>query len=122
MTSSAQWSNLQELSEHAANIRTLQNDLRSLETERHAFADRTEKLATAKEGEITNLRTQLQKAQAAQEAAPPKRVVVDDTEVPKPPAKKKSAAKKPKPAPQPTDGNQPTNQQPSQSANPPANP
>ena len=96
----------------------LQNDLRSLETERHAFADRMGKLSTAKESEIANLRSQLQKAQAVQEAAPPKKVVVHDTGVPKPPAKKKSAAKKPKPAPQPTDGTQPTNQQPAQPQNP----
>jgi hypothetical protein len=105
----------------------LQNDLSSMEQSRHSFADRMSKLATATEGEVANLRLQLQKAQAVQETAPPKKVVVDDTEEPKKPvAKKKPATKKPKPATPaqttPTDGTQ--QQTPAQNPpqNPPSNP
>lgn len=101
---------------------SLQNDLRALETERHAFADRMEKLATAKEGEVANLRSQLQKAQAVQEATPPKKVVVDDTEEPKKPVKKKPSAKKAKPAPASTTPTTPENKPPAQPQNPPPNP
>jgi hypothetical protein len=101
----------------------LQNDLNAMEKARRSFADRMEKLATAKEGEIVNLRTQLQKAQAVQAAAPPSRVVVDDAaEQPKKPVKKKPVVKKTTPPAssptQPAPGTQP--QPPAQS--PPATP
>jgi DNA repair exonuclease SbcCD ATPase subunit len=85
---------------------SMQNDLNALERSRHTIADRMETLSTNKEGEITQLRLELQKAQAAaQPPEPPKKVVVDDTEPPKPPVKKKSkkssssstAAQKPNP-------------------------
>lgn len=86
----------------------LRNDLNAMETSRRAFADRMEKLTTAKENEITDLRTQLQKAKAVEQAAPPKKVVVDDAPEPEKPVKKKPVHKRPKPpAPsQPPQGNQ----------------
>lgn len=77
----------------------LQNDLDALERSRRALADRMETLSDAKEGELTQLRTQLQAAQAAVKVLPPpKKVVVDDTEAPKKPVKKKATAKTTKPS------------------------
>jgi hypothetical protein len=76
----------------------LQNDLNALETTRHAVADRMEALSTAKENDLGLLRSQLRNAQAAINSAPPKKVVVDDTEPAKKPVKKKPAAKTPKAA------------------------
>jgi hypothetical protein len=99
---------------------TLQNDLNGMQKSRRAFAERMEKLSKAKEDEVTNLRTQLQKAQAVQETTPPKKVVVDDTDEPKPPPKKKPTTKKPKPSPpaQPA----PETSPPQNPPNPPTNP
>lgn len=68
-------------------FRALSQDLSSLDQSRHAFADRLEKLANAKENEIGQLRVALQQARAAE---PPKKVVVDDTE----PESKKPVHKK----------------------------
>ncbi|MGO9128035.1 MAG: hypothetical protein ACLP6G_24505 [Terriglobales bacterium] len=76
---------------------SLQNDVNSLETSRRMFADRMETLADSKETELTRLRTDLQNARAIEKAVPPKKTVVDDTEPPKKPAKKKPAPKVPKP-------------------------
>lgn len=76
----------------------LQNDLNALESSRRMFADRMEVLAASKEAEVAGLRSDLQKARAIEQAAPPKKVVVDDTEpAPKKPVHKKPAAKAPKP-------------------------
>ena len=58
-------------------------------------------LATAKESELSRLRTQLKAAQAAVPPPVPKKVIVDDTEPPKKPAKKKP----PKPVATPTPAN-----------------
>jgi hypothetical protein len=106
---------------------TLQSDLGAMQKSRRSFADRMDKLAGSKEAEILNLRTQLQKAQAVQEAAPPKKTVVDDTDdqAKKPVAKKKLIAKKPKLA-TPNSG-QPAQGPPSDGTqapaqNPPSNP
>ena len=74
-------------------FQSLNNDLGAVENSRRAFAERMDKLANAKETEIGQLRTELQTALAA---APPKKVVVDDTE----PGPKKAPAKK-KPGPKP---------------------
>jgi hypothetical protein len=80
-------------------FQTLQNDLSALERSRRALAERMDALATAKEGELTQLRTQVKhlQAAAAPPAAPPKKVVVDDNEPPKKPVKKKPVPKPPKP-------------------------
>jgi hypothetical protein len=78
-------------------FRSLNTDLGSLEDSRRAFADRMDKIATAKENEIGQLRTALQTARAE---IPPKKVVVDDTE-PAPPVKKPATHKKPVPKPKP---------------------
>jgi hypothetical protein len=74
----------------------LRNDVNSLETSRRMFADRLETLTDSKEAELTRLRTDLQNARATVQAAPPKKVVVDDTEPPKP-VKKRPVHKTPKP-------------------------
>lgn len=62
-----------------------------LDTARRALADRMQALTSAKEAEIQQLRKQVRAAQAApQVAAPPKKIVVDDTN-PQPKTKKKKA-------------------------------
>lgn len=77
-------------------FQSLSNDLGSFEATRKALAERIETLASVKESEIVRLRTDLKTAQAAIPAAPPKKIVIDDTETPKkPPVKKKPAVKKP---------------------------
>jgi len=78
----------------------MQNDLNSLESSRRMFAERMETLANSRETELTKLRTDLQNARATEKvAAPVQKTVVDDTEPPKPPVKKKPVHKVPKPAP-----------------------
>jgi hypothetical protein len=76
-------------------FQSVQNDLSALERSRRALAERMEGLATAKESELTQLRTQVHdlQAAAAPPAAPPKKVVVDDTEPPKKTTKKKPTTK-----------------------------
>jgi hypothetical protein len=102
-------------------FQTVQNDLSALERSRRAMAERMDILATAKEGELTQLRTQVRDLQAAAPAAPvpAKKVVVDDTEPPKKPVKKKTATKSTKPStpattpkPSTTTSSQPAAQQP----------
>jgi DNA repair exonuclease SbcCD ATPase subunit len=77
-------------------FQSLNKDLGAIEEVRRAFAQRMDKLASAKENEIGQLRVELQNARAA---IPPKKTVVDDTEPP-PPKKtvKKKSVQKPKPA------------------------
>jgi DNA repair exonuclease SbcCD ATPase subunit len=72
---------------------SLTNDMSGLETARRSFGERMQRLAAAKEDELSRLRTQVRTLQAAVAAAPPKKVVVDDTEPPKKPAPKKKPAK-----------------------------
>lgn len=77
---------------------SLRNDVNSLESSRRMFADRMETLAGSKEAEVTRLRTDLQNAHATEKVvAPPKKIVVDDTEPPKKPVRKKPAPKGSKP-------------------------
>jgi hypothetical protein len=102
-------------------FQSVQNDLSSLERSRRALAERMETLAGAKEGELTQLRTQVRDLKAAAvPPAPPKKVVVDDTEPPKKTAKKKPVPKPPKPttpvtqSPGTTTSSQPPAQQPQQ--------
>jgi hypothetical protein len=77
---------------------SLSNDLGAIESSRRAFADRMDKLANAKETEVSQLRIALQNARAT--AAPPKKTVVDDEPASKKPTPKKKPAPKPKtPAP-----------------------
>jgi hypothetical protein len=77
-------------------FQALNNDLNALDNSRHAVADRMDKLATAKESEIGELRVALQNARAA---IPPKKTVVDDTEPAKKPAARRKPVPKPKTAP-----------------------
>ena len=76
---------------------SLQNDFSALERSRRSLAERMESLATAKEGELAQLRTQIRTLQTAVPATPPKKVLVDDTEPPKKPVKKKPVPKPNKP-------------------------
>ncbi len=81
----------------------LSNDLSGFESSRKQLAERLEALAGAKEQEIVRLRTELKKAEAAApSAAPPKKIIVDDTEPEKKPAAKKPATKKKATATKPT--------------------
>src|SRR6266516_3744028 len=70
-------------------FQSLSRDLGAIEDSRRAFADRLDKLTTAKETELGQLRTALQQARAA---TPPRKTVVDDTA---PPPKKPAPRKKP---------------------------
>jgi exonuclease VII large subunit len=74
-------------------FQSLDNDFNTIETARRSLAERMQGLAESKENELTQLRTQARNAQPVV-TAPPKKVVVDDTEpVKKPAPKKKPAAK-----------------------------
>lgn len=73
-------------------FQSLSNDMNGLENARRAMGERIQKLAATKEEELARLRTQVKTLSAAP-PAPPKKIIVDDTE----PAPKKPATKK-KPA------------------------
>lgn len=85
-------------------FQSLSNDMTGLENARRSFGERLQKLATAKEEELTRLRVQIKTLQAAP-PPPPKKIIVDDTEPPKKPATKKKA----KPAKPPTAVTPPAN-------------
>jgi len=70
-------------------FQSLSNDMNGLENVRRSFGERMQKLAGAKEEELTRLRAQVKTLTAAP-PPPPKKIVVDDTEPPKKPAKKKA--------------------------------
>jgi hypothetical protein len=97
-------------------LQALSNDLNSFEATRKQIAERMESLATSKEQEIVRLRADLKTAQAAIPAAPPKKIVVDDTEPAKKPAVKKKPVTKPaaKPATAPATGTTPAQTPPAQ--------
>ncbi|MFZ0762011.1 MAG: hypothetical protein WAM69_18845 [Candidatus Sulfotelmatobacter sp.] len=81
------------------NFQSVANDLDSFESTRRQLAERLENLATAKEQEIARLRAELKTAQAAIPVAPPKKIIVDDTEpVKKPAVRKRPLKKKPEAA------------------------
>ncbi len=75
-------------------FQSLDNDFNTIETARRSLAERMQGLAESKEVEMTQLRNQLHNAQTAV-TAPPKKVIVDDTEPVKKPAQKPSIKKKP---------------------------
>jgi len=96
-------------------FQSLSNDLNAFERSRRAFADRMENLSTAKEAELTQLRTQVKTLQAAAAPAPPpKKVIVDDNAPPKPAPKKKKPVPKPPSATSPSTAPSSTNPSPSQ--------
>jgi len=82
-------------------FQAVSTDLNNFEASRRAFAGRIENLASAKESEITRLRTDLKTAQAAIPSEPPKKTVVDDNTPAKKPAVKKKPAAKPASATKP---------------------
>jgi hypothetical protein len=73
----------------------MSNDLDGFDSTRKQMAQRMETLSASKEAEIVRLRTDLKTAQAAIPAAPPKKIVVDDTAPAKKPTTKKKPAAKP---------------------------
>jgi len=75
-------------------FQSLNNDMSGLESARHTFGERMQKLTASKEDELTRLRAQVKTLSAAP-PPPPKKTVVDDTEPPKKPAKKKVTKPKP---------------------------
>lgn len=70
----------------------LSNDMTALESARRSLGERMQKLAGAKEDELTRLRTEVKTLSAAP-PPPPRKIIVDDTEPPKKPAAKKKATK-----------------------------
>lgn len=95
---------------------SMQNDFNALERSRRTLAERMEALAGTKEGELTQLRTQVRDLQAAvTPVTPAKKVVVDDTEPAKKPVKKKTVPKPTKPSTTPAS-------QPKPGTTPPAQP
>jgi hypothetical protein len=78
-------------------FQNLGNDMNGLESARHAFGERMQKLASTKEDELTRLRTEV-KTLAAAPPPPPKKIIVDDTEPAKKPAAKKKTTKPKTPA------------------------
>ena len=96
-------------------FQALSNDLNTFEGTRKQLAERMENLAASKEQEIVRLRADLKAARAAvPAAAPPKKIVVDDTEPAKKPVKKKTPAKKPSITPAPATTGQTPAEQPKQ--------
>jgi hypothetical protein len=103
-------------------FQSLSNDMTGLESARREMGERMQKLAGAKEDELTRLRVQVKTLSAAVPPPPPKRIIVDDTEpAPKKPAAKKKTttkpgsanstpAKKPAPATPPSGSNPPPSQ------------
>ena len=89
-------------------LQSLSNDLNSFEAIRRQLGQRIDTLATAKESEITRLRTALKTAQAQVPATPPKKIVVDDTEPTKKPAPKKKTVPKSTTTNKPAAGQAPT--------------
>lgn len=82
-------------------FQTLENDLSALERSRRSLSERMETLSVSKEAELNRLRTEVKNVQTAANPAPPKKVIVDDTQPAKKPAK--TVKKKPAPpAPTPT--------------------
>jgi cytochrome c556 len=76
-------------------FQSLSNDMSGLESARHAFGERMQKLTASKEDELTHLRAQIKTLSAAP-PPPPKKIIVDDTEPPPKPVVKKKVTK-PKP-------------------------
>jgi hypothetical protein len=100
-------------------LQALANDLNTFEGTRKQIAERIESLASAKEAELVRLRADLKTARAAIPAAPPPKIVVDDTAPAKKPVVKKKVTPKPNPAP--GTGSPPPAQTPAP-ATPPAKP
>jgi len=79
-------------------FQSLSNDMSALESVRRGLGERMQNLASAKENELTRLRSQV-KTMPATPPPPPKKIIVDDTEPAKKPAKKKVAKPNVAPAP-----------------------
>ena len=82
-------------------FQSVNNDMTGLETARHAFGERVQKLAASKEDELTRLRAQVKMLSAAP-PPPPKKIIVDDTEPAAKPATKPAKKKTTKPKSPPT--------------------
>jgi hypothetical protein len=100
---------------------SLGNDLNAFEAARRLMADRIDNVSTEKETEIVRLRNELKTVQAVAPVAPPKKVIIDDTEPPpkKPAPKRKSTRKSTTPkTSSPTGTTPPASQTQPQSPNP----
>jgi hypothetical protein len=97
-------------------FQSLSNDLSAFEGTRKQIAARIENLSSAKEAEITRLRTELKTAQAAIPATPPQKTIVDDAA----PAKKPVVKKKPAPKPATPPATKPAQTPPATQQQPPA--
>jgi hypothetical protein len=101
-------------------FQSLSNEMTGVETARREMGERMQKLAGAKEDELTRLRAQVKTLSAAVPPPPPKKIIVDDTEpAPKKPVKKKATTKpgnvnSTTPAKKPAPATPPTNPPPSQ--------
>jgi hypothetical protein len=100
-------------------FQSLSNDMNGIESARRSMGERMQKLASAKEDELTRLRAQVKTLSAAVPPPPPKKIIVDDTE----PAPKKPSAKKKTAKPGTTDANTPAKKpapaKPAATSNPP---
>jgi hypothetical protein len=81
-------------------FQALNTDLGSLDSARRSLGEYLERMALMRDSEMARLRSQMRQAQAAANAAPPKKIVVDENEPAKKPARKK------KPVPKPPEGAQ----------------
>jgi hypothetical protein len=73
----------------------LARDLDGLDSARRAMADRMDSLTSSVDARLAQYQSQARAAQSAATAAPAKKIVIDDTEPEKKPAKKKKSAPKP---------------------------
>lgn len=80
---------------------TLASDTANIDSLRRSLADQVERMANAKDSELTRVQAQLAQARQAAANAPPKKIVVDDNEPVKKPAKTPVKKKKPAPPPPP---------------------
>lgn len=71
----------------------LAHDLDSLDSARRALAERMDALTASAQTELAKYRAAVRNAQAAAASAPPKKIVIDDTEPDKKAVKKKKPAK-----------------------------
>lgn len=71
----------------------LAHDLDSLDSARRALAERMDALTASAQTELAQYRAAVRNAQAAAASAPPKKIVIDDTEPDKKAVKKKKPAK-----------------------------
>lgn len=78
--------------------RALATDTNNLDSLRRSMADQIEAMATARDAELAQLQVRGRQAGTAAETEPAKKIVIDDTEMGKKPAKRKPRSTTKKPA------------------------